>query len=126
MPARKKAVPGKGVRSRDRDRSPGTYNRNLAGSKKRFLINLGENQNLNKGALVRLVCSETGIDSAHVGRIDLHPRYAFFEVDDKAAKKVLPKIEHGTYEGKTFNVTQSADGESAPQRGKEKKRYSKK
>ena len=71
---------------------------------------------------MRLVCSETGIDSAHVGRIDLHPRYAFFEVDDKAAKKVLPKIEHGTYEGKTFNVTVSQDGDPAPKKVKKKKR----
>jgi ATP-dependent RNA helicase DeaD len=109
-------------RSRDRERSVGSYNRNLTESKKRFFINLGENQNLNKGALVRLVCSETGINSAHVGRIDLHPRYAFFEVDDKAAKKVLPKIEHGTYEGKTFNVTVSQDNDPAPKKVKKKKR----
>ncbi len=109
-------------RTRDRERGGGSYNRNLTGSKKRFFINLGENQNLNKGALVRLVCSETGIDSVHVGRIDLHPRYAFFEIDEKAAKKVLPKIEHGTYEGKTFNVTVSQDSEPAPKKLKKKKR----
>ena len=77
---------------------------------------------MNKGALVRLVCSETGIESYHIGRIDIHSRYSFFEIDEKAANSVLPKIESGMYEGKSFNVTVSHDVESGKNKGK-KKRY---
>jgi len=108
--------------ARGRDRESGAFNRNLTASKKRFFINLGENHNLNKGALVRMVCTEAGIESSHVGRIDIHPRYSFFEIDEKQAKKILPKIEHGTYEGKSFNVTVSQEKESRPAKGKAKKK----
>jgi len=92
-------------------REGGKFNRNLTGPKKRFFISLGEKQNLNKGALLRLVCSETGIESYHMGRIDLHARHAFFEVDEKVAHQVLPKIKEGEYEGKSFEVTPAQGSE---------------
>ena len=102
---------GSGAREKTREqgrtgaREGGKFNRNLSGPKKRFFISLGEKQNLNKGALLRLVCSETGIESYHMGRIDLHARHAFFEVDEKVARQVLPRIKEGVYEGKSFEVT---------------------
>jgi ATP-dependent RNA helicase DeaD len=97
---------------RGREKREGKFNRNLSGPKKRFYINLGENQNMNKGAVVRLVCSETGVESFHVGRIEVHPRYSFFEIDEGVSKMVLPKMKKGTYEGKAFNV--SLNQESKP------------
>lgn len=100
----------------------GAFNRNLGGSKQRFFINLGEKQNLNKGALLRLVCSETGIESSHMGRIDIHSRHAFFEVDDKVSSQILPAVKQGTYEGKDFEVSLSQEKESGQMRGKKKKR----
>ena len=58
---------------------------------------------------MRLICSETGIESNQIGRIELHSRFSYFEVDEKVAGKVLPKLRQGTYEGNTFNVTVSQD-----------------
>lgn len=101
-------------------RESGAFNRNLSGSKQRFFINLGEKQNLNKGALLRLVCSETGIDSFHMGRIDIHSRHAFFEVDEKVSNKILPAVRQGTYEGKDFEVSLSQEKEAAKKKGKKK------
>lgn len=101
----------KGGRSRDRDRrkEEGSFNRNVSGPKKRYTMDLGENQNMNKGALVRLICSETGVDSAQIGRIELHSRFSYFEVDETVADKILPKLGQGNYEGKSFNVALSKD-----------------
>jgi ATP-dependent RNA helicase DeaD len=109
-----------GGKGRPGGRESGSFNRNLGGSKKKFFISLGEKQNLNKGALLRLVCSETGIDSNHMGRIDIHSRHAFFEVDDQVANKILPSIKEGTYEGKSFEVTHSQD--TGHEKKKEKKK----
>jgi len=108
---------GKPVRARQKEsrageKESGKHNRNLTGSKTRFFINLGENQNMNKGALVRMVCSETGIESFHIGRIEIHSRYSFFEIDAKVALSVLPKLESGTYQGKSFNVSVSHEKET--------------
>jgi len=99
----------------------GAFNRNLSGEKSRFFISLGEKQNLNKGALLRLVCSETGIDSFHMGRIDIHSRHAFFEVDKKVSAQILPSIQEGTYEGKAFQVSNSQEKEPGKKKAKKKK-----
>jgi len=109
-------------RERAGGRESGIHNRNLSGAKKRFFINLGEKQNMNKGALLRLVCSETGIDSFHMGRIDIHSRHAFFEVDDKVSGKVLSGIKTGTYEGKEFEISSSQDKDEGSWKGKKKYR----
>jgi ATP-dependent RNA helicase DeaD len=108
-------------RGRDKDRKGGKPNRNIDGPKKRFFINLGDKQNMNKGALVRLVCTEAGISSNHVGRIEIHPGFSFFEVDEKVADKVLKKVESGTYEGKTFNVEFSQDRDAPRKKGKKRR-----
>ncbi len=112
-------------RERDggRDREGGGFNRNLGGAKTRFFINLGENQNMNKGALVRLVCTEAGIESAQVGRIDLHARHSFFEIDERAVPTVLKKLENGNYEGKPFNVTLSQEKDYKSQPAGKKRKY---
>ncbi len=103
----------KGGRTRDRGREEGSFKRNVTGPKKRYTLDLGENQNMNKGALVRLICSEAGIDSAQIGRIELHSRFSYFEVDESVTDKILPKLDQGTYEGKSFNVAVSKDQEGA-------------
>ncbi len=99
----------KGGRSKPSRREDGSFNRNVSGPKKRYTMDLGENQNMNKGALVRLICSETGVESNHIGRIELHSRFSYFEVDESVADKVLPKLKQGVYEGKNFNVALSKD-----------------
>jgi ATP-dependent RNA helicase DeaD len=111
-----------GGKGRAGGRESGTHNRNLSGSKKRFFINLGEKQNMNKGALLRLVCSETGIESLHMGRIDIHSRHSFFEVDDKVSNQILSGIKTGSYEGKEFEVSSSQDNEGESKKGKKKHR----
>jgi ATP-dependent RNA helicase DeaD len=111
-----------GRRGKDRDGREGGRNRNLDGPKKRFFINLGERQNLNKGALVRMVCSETGISSNHVGRIEVHPGYSFFEIDEGVASKILPKLEKGIYEGKSFVIDESQEKTTKYKKSKKKRR----
>jgi ATP-dependent RNA helicase DeaD len=100
---------------------PGDFKRNLTGSKKRFLINLGEKQNLNKGALLRLVCTEAEIESSHMGRIEIHPSHANFEVDAKMANRILPAIKEGIYEGKPFEISVSREKNTVKKKDKKKK-----
>lgn len=74
-----------------------------------FYINLGVNQNLNKGALVRLICNGTGIPSSQMGKIDIRAKHAIFEIDEEAAPYILPRFETGLYEGKTFRIKHSGE-----------------
>lgn len=118
---------GRGERDRgDRDRrgrtESGSQNRNLTGPKAKYFINLGEKMNMNKGALLRLVCTGTGISSNQIGRIDVQRAFSFFEVDESVANKILPKMAEGSYEGKTFVIAPSEDKGSKPRhQGKKKK-----
>jgi len=109
----------RGRDGRDRD-GRSQKSRNISGDSKRLFINLGERQNLNKGALVRLVCTEAGVSSDSVGRIDILGAFSFFEVDKKIADQVLEKMKTGVYEGKTFAVDSSQD-KGSPKRDKGKK-----
>jgi ATP-dependent RNA helicase DeaD len=115
----------KGTKARGGKGTGMPHNRNLEGNKVRFFINLGENQNMNKGALVRLVCTEANIESSHVGRIDILPKFSFFDIDEEVAPKVFSKMEHGSYEDKHFNVTVSQDRqiERRPKKKKHKRKY---
>ena len=101
---------------RGRDRDGGSQNRNLSGPKSKYFINLGEKMNMNKGALLRLVCTGTGISSSQIGRIDVQRAFSFFEVDETVAHKILPKMEEGSYEGKTFIIAPSEDKGSKSKR----------
>jgi ATP-dependent RNA helicase DeaD len=80
-----------GERDFDRqdDDRPKSKNRNLSpGNTEAFAITAGEIDNMNKGALVRLVCSVAGITSGEIGRIQVSAERSFFEVDEKSAMKV--------------------------------------
>lgn len=103
----------RGDRGERRDRDSGIQNRNLTGPKEKFFINLGEKMNMNKGALLRLICTGTGISSNQIGRIDVQRAFSFFEVDKSVADKILPKMEEGTYEGKTFVIAPSTDNKGS-------------
>jgi hypothetical protein len=56
-----------------------------------------------------------------MGRIDIHSRHAFFEVDDRVANKILPSIKEGSYEGKDFEISLSQEKEPGKKKGKKKK-----
>ena len=45
----------------------------------RFFINLGHNKGLNKGGLLRLICSNTNLPAKSVGSLDLYNDFSFFK-----------------------------------------------
>ena len=109
----------KGAEGRNQDKRNGKpQNRNLSGASTKFFINLGDRQNMNKGALVRLICTEANIASHQIGRIDVYPGSSNFEVDNMVANTILPKVRTGIYEGKTFNVNISRERELRSKKGK--------
>ena len=70
----------------------------------RFFINLGYNKGLNKGGLLRLICSNTNLPSESVGELDLYNDFSFFEMEKSLSEKVLNSLENKQYDGKDFVV----------------------
>ena len=68
----------------------------------RFFINLGYNKGLNKGGLLRLICSNTNLPSESVGELDLYNDFSFFEMEKSLSEKVLNSLENKQYDGKDF------------------------
>ena len=70
----------------------------------RFFINLGHNKGLNKGGLLRLICSNTNLPSKAVGAIDLYNEFSFFEVEKSLTDKILTGLKDKEYDENSFVV----------------------
>ncbi|MDP4637469.1 MAG: DEAD/DEAH box helicase [Crocinitomicaceae bacterium] len=99
----------KGVKS-DRAREEG---------KTRFFVSIGRRDGLNPGALLRIVCDATGLNSQAVGRIDLMTSYSFFEADQEHTEKILKNVNGTDFEGHqvSIEVTASKEGGSGRSEG---------
>ena len=87
----------------------------------RFFINLGLNKGLNKGGLLRLICSNTSIESKSIGALDLFNDFSFFEVDKKLSDEILENLKDKEYDGKTFLV-EIASNEGSKSRDRDRGR----
>ncbi len=75
----------------------------------RFFINIGRMDNLNKGALLRYVCDNTGLKGEDVGRITLENKHSFIDVQEAAAGKIK-KLNDQQYEGRAIRVNRDGVG----------------
>ncbi|HPX90378.1 MAG TPA: DbpA RNA binding domain-containing protein, partial [Spirochaetota bacterium] len=65
----------------------------------RLFINIGKNQNISTGDLIREVVRRSGIDGKSIGKIDIHATYAFFEVPEQYAELVLHSFDNARIKG---------------------------
>jgi ATP-dependent RNA helicase DeaD len=100
----------KGGRDRDRGRDRGKGRRGRDDNKERFFVNLGLSAGLNKGAIVRLVCNETGITSAEIGRIDLFNEFSFFDASPEYKDLILERGANMDYDGKRMKIELAGKG----------------
>jgi ATP-dependent RNA helicase DeaD len=85
-----------------------TGTRNEEGST-RIFINIGKNQNIQPGDLLRLVCNESGISGSSIGKIDILDNFSFLNVSNEFASKVLNSIQNVNYKGKNVRA-EKAEG----------------
>ncbi|MFP5470361.1 MAG: DEAD/DEAH box helicase [Bacteroidia bacterium] len=93
-------------------------------TKVRFYINRGELDNLNKGALVRLICDSADITSKQIGRIDIKREFSFVEVDKDIEKKVFEGLKGTQFDGKDVRVEYPGVRNSSPREGAPKRDFS--
>ena len=85
----------------------------------RFYIDKGFKTGLNKGALLRIICSFGEVTSKSVGRLDLFNDFSFFEVDSKLTKRVLDGMNNQEFEGKKIKI-ETASKKTSKRRGRSK------
>ena len=70
----------------------------------RLFINVGKNQRINPGDLIREIVKRSGIDGKLIGKIDIHPAYSFFEVPEQFAEMVLLSFDNVKLRGVSVKV----------------------
>ncbi|MES2588781.1 MAG: DEAD/DEAH box helicase [Bacteroidota bacterium] len=73
-------------------------------NKTRFFVSIGKRDGLNPGGLLRVICDETGLNSANIGKIDILPSFSFFEADNEHAENILSKVHGADYEGNKVSI----------------------
>ena len=91
-------------RARDKVGRDRKKSRNIDGETQRFFVNKGRMDNLNPGALVRVICAETDLSSAKIGEIEIMREFSFFEVAKDVADTVLDKMQGAQFDGRDVNV----------------------
>jgi ATP-dependent RNA helicase DeaD len=78
-----------------------------SGKTSRLFIGAGKLDNLNKGAIIRLVCDNAGIKSNHIKKIDVLREFSFFEVESGYADAVISSMKNVNFDGKKVSVSMS-------------------
>ena len=89
----------------------------------RYFINLGKMDGLDKGGLLNLIDTQTGVRKSAIGKIELKGAYSFFEVDKSKSKDIEKGLPGTTYQGRKIRLELTEDGPKT--RKKEKSRSSK-
>jgi ATP-dependent RNA helicase DeaD len=99
----KKAPGGKGKRAPIGKRSSKGFPEKPAQIRKLFL-NMGQLDDIQKGAITRLVCDRSGIRSNHIGKIEIMREFSFLEVDADAAAHVMKSMKGASLDGKRVSM----------------------
>ncbi len=70
----------------------------------RFFISVGKLDKINKGAIVRLICDNSGIRSNLIGDIDLNREFSFFEVEKSASRNIRKSFAKARLNGRPVQV----------------------
>lgn len=103
----------RGDRRERRDR--GSRNGGAEKGYSRFFINFGEMDGMSPTDLIAIVNRCLG-GHADIGRIDLHEKFSFFEVEEKETSNVLTKMNNFELEGRLLSVEQAQERNSRSQR----------
>ncbi len=102
-PPQKKAPRGKGKRPPVGKRSSKGFPENPAQIRKLFL-NFGQLDDVQKGAITRLVCDKSGIRSSQIGKIEVMREFSFLEVDADSAAHVMKSMKGASLDGKRVSM----------------------
>ncbi|MBL0701006.1 MAG: DEAD/DEAH box helicase [Desulfosarcina sp.] len=95
------------------------------GKSKRFFLNTGSKDNLQKGAVIRTLCSRAGISSENIGAIEIMRECSFFEVEANVADNVLKSMQDAKIDGRKIQVQYAENKKSKTKRYKKSKKRKK-
>ncbi len=84
-------------------RPPKDFPEKLTQIRKLFL-NMGQLDDVQKGAITRLVCDKSGIRSNQIGKIEVMREFSFLEVDADSADHIMKSMKGASLDGKKVSM----------------------
>jgi len=81
-------------------------------NKQRFFVSLGRKDGFNHGALLRLICDNTGVSKGNIGKIDILDSFSFFDADKKETETILRKMQGVDFEGTDMSIEKTKSRDS--------------
>ncbi|OQY45710.1 MAG: DEAD/DEAH box helicase [Desulfobacteraceae bacterium 4572_87] len=106
-------------------RSPKDFPENPDQIQKLFL-NMGQLDDIQKGAITRLVCDKSGIRSSQIGKIEVMREFSFLEVDADSAAHVMKSMKGASLDGKRVSMGYAEKKSEKPSRSGKKRGAKKK
>lgn len=85
------------------------YNRKKDKNNVPLFFNIGEIDNINPGALLRIICDNSGITKKSIGKIDIKNNFSFVNVNPEVAQLVINSMINKEYNGRKIRVELSED-----------------
>ncbi|MFZ0449796.1 MAG: DEAD/DEAH box helicase [Desulfatiglandaceae bacterium] len=96
--------------------------RTLPGKSRRFFMNAGMLDNIDKGTVIRNVCDRSGISADKIGNIEIRREFSFFEVASGSAEKVLKAMRGAKIDGREIQINYAEESGKKKERTKKKRK----
>ena len=110
---KRKEAQGKGERGQRRRADDADGHRQAEPGYTRLFINVGKKDGFGPGDLMSLLNQHTR-HRVRMGRIDLLPKFSFFEVEEGEARTVIKALGRATWNGRRVNVELTEGGAEQP------------
>ena len=74
------------------------------GSMKRLHINIGSQDLDGKAPLIRMICRRARISGRDIGKIDLHRKHSYVDIEERVAAKVVESFEDFYFQGRMLEA----------------------
>ncbi len=109
-------------KDKNRDRSSKTKKRSDIELKKgmeRFRLEVGHNDNVKPGNIVGAIANEAGLESQHIGRINIHDNYSIVDLPEGMPKDIFNTLKKTWVSGKQLDISIfNSDSNSISKRNK--------
>ena len=96
------------------------------GNMKRLHINIGSQDLDGKAPLIRMICRRARISGRDIGKIDLHRKHAFVDIEERVAGKVVNSFEDFYFQGRMLEAMPEGEKKATKKRKNRKRKRRKK
>lgn len=82
-----------------------------------YRIDVGHNQRVRPGAIVGAIANEAGLDSAHIGHIDIRTDHTLVELPADVPGPVVKRLQRARVAGRPMGLRRASGDEAASSRG---------